>query len=396
MARIGVVTIHDLGNIGNRLQNYALTHVLESMGHQVVSLPNQPYDGVAARAAADARPMPEEAAPHQPPVANGSPVRRLAVRAGQVARTVRAKLAGKQPRDFVVLARKQLRTRALTAFSAEHVDWDPRPLNAPGDGERLAGDYDFFVVGSDQVWNPNYRGACPTDFLQFADPAQRVAYAASFGVEELDEIRPERQALIAEMAASIPAVSVREEAGARLFTELTGKPCPVVLDPTLLVEAAHWHEVADRGVTPSGTRPYVAVCLLARDTPSLLRGIRALAHDQGLQVRNLLGPRSVRPHAYGAESVLATLRGAQVVVTDSFHMTVFSLLFSRPLVLLRKDSTNDRLGTLLRTLQVDLEPVLDLPGVLPRTAPASQVDACLAAERDRSRQFLASALQSRS
>lgn len=88
--------------------------------------------------------------------------------------------------------------------------------------------YYAFVCGSDQIWNPNWSTNCDKDFLTFAPIGKRISYAASFGVEK---IRSEKVQEYKKYISEIDYLSVRENSGAQLVSELTGKRAEIVLDP---------------------------------------------------------------------------------------------------------------------------------------------------------------------
>lgn len=102
--------------------------------------------------------------------------------------------------------------------------------------------YDYFIAGSDQIWNPYYVNL-KNEFLQFADRNKRIAYAASFGVSQ---IKPDKINEVKKGLEGIDFISVREQAGAKIVKELTGKEVPVLVDPTLLLTAEEWEKVMER------------------------------------------------------------------------------------------------------------------------------------------------------
>lgn len=340
MADIGVISIHDMNNVGNRLQSYALCSALDALGHTPTVIPNTPYPyledpefaGAARGDTGDTGDTGETGAARPESVA--ATARRL------VASGDWWGLADKARRALVML----LRTRALTGFTRANLRLDSRSIGRPGDGQALRDDYDVFVVGSDQVWNPTFRYGCPTDFLRFARPAQRVVYAASFGISELpgNFAAPYRT-----MLAGIDRISVRESSGAGLVRDLTGREVPVVLDPTMLVPLAQWHQLADRAPAPAGG-PFLGTYLLWTGDRATHRSIRTLARSRGLRARELMAPGAHRPEFYGVENFLRTIRDAEFLVTDSFHSTLFAVLFRTPVrVISRGAGQDDRIESLL-------------------------------------------------
>ena len=204
----------------------------------------------------------------------------------------------------------------------------------PGMGYSARDAYDFIVVGSDQVWNPyEIRHQEPWFFAKFARPEQRIAAAASVGVDSFaDSGQAER---VAEGVKGFAHVSVRENRGAELIRECAGIEAEVVCDPTLTLSADEWRAVASDACTPA--EPYVFTYLLG--------GVGAEASDVLDKVtdrgRIPVVPLSDRqkpgePDAGPAEFI-DLVDHATHVVTDSFHAAVFSSILHTPLTIVHRE-----------------------------------------------------------
>lgn len=189
----------------------------------------------------------------------------------------------------------------------------------------LAGRYDKFVIGSDQVWNPHFGSNGPADYLPCVEPSKKIAYAASFGVSSLGAA----EGGIADLLHDIPFVSMREKAGAGIVERLTGRPVPVVLDPTMLLTPEDWTAVATRPKGLDG-RPFVLKYILGDDVNA--RKVDAVARALGAAVVDVSDPRlKIGP----SEFVWLAAR-CEAVCTDSFHGSVFALLHHKPLCILER------------------------------------------------------------
>ena len=104
----------------------------------------------------------------------------------------------------------------------------------------LVSEYDYFIVGSDQVWNP-YFGDLEYNFLQFAPQAKRISYAASIACPALPREYHEKYM---EGLTGMKHRSMREQEGADLVKEFLGREIPVHVDPTLLLQAKDWRKVS--------------------------------------------------------------------------------------------------------------------------------------------------------
>jgi hypothetical protein len=211
------------------------------------------------------------------------------------------------------------------------------------------------VTGSDEVWNPTERRAQGLDFLDFAESGSRLAYAASFGVPAVPRFLRSRYA---RWLRQIPHLSVREKAAAAIVRDLTGRDVPVVADPTMLVDPSTWNGLirAEPRISDSA---YTVRFLLgepgAAQREWLADAARKIADDV-VDLNDLTRPE----HAgVGPAGFAAAIAGASAVVTDSFHATVFALLFHRPLILRSRFEHDSRISSLLHTLGIPAQPAAD-------------------------------------
>lgn len=391
MATVGIMTIFDMTNIGNRLQNYALARVLEQLGHDVTVLANHPYpahDDPDFRDLAPEVPQGRGRAPRGSRVDNAflALKSRIPSYVQVLPALVRAGRSGDRyavRRAFAAGARR----RELRRFTRESMTISSSTYRRPEDVSDLGRRFDYFVTGSDQVWNFTYRRGCPMDFLTFAEPHQRVAYAASIGQESLGAY----EALFAAGLAEFDKISVRERQAAQIVKQVTGTEPPVVLDPTLLLTKEEWSALADRA-SPQASGPYVASYLLYRQEPETREAVRRSAEAEQLILHDMLAPVGGVRRRAGAEAFVRSIRDARYVVTDSFHATVFSLIFGVPVVALSRGGGQDeRIMTLLRTIGLSPDAVFGSPDQVPTSPLTTKPAKLLEQARTASRSWLASA-----
>lgn len=270
-------------------------------------------------------------------------------------------------------------------FNACHVRFASQTI----DDYRL-GDagFDCFVIGSDQVWNPDFSFTSEAEYLPQVPRGKKVAYAASFGVDEIVENR-ERTA---QLLRGIRAISTRETAGAAIVRDLTARDAPTVLDPTMLLTLEQWEAVARR---PRMELPLSGYCLkyvLGEDANA--GAVEELASARGFDIVDLA---DVSLPVGPAEFVWLVCH-ASLVCTDSFHASVFSILFHRPFVIFERQSRDkdmsSRIDTLCRTFGCGghrySKGEYCPEGVF--SVDWARVEAVLASERARSADYLARAL----
>lgn len=206
--------------------------------------------------------------------------------------------------------------------------------------------YDYCVVGSDQVWNPNFRN-CHQFFLGFAPAEKRLSYAASISAEE---IPAKEHDFFVQGLNGMKTLSVREQAGADLIEQLTGRKAEVHVDPTLLLTADEWRSVSRRPTWYHGGE-YLLTYFLGRRPAQ----IDAIAEELGLTIVNLLDEAVYEHYVTGVDEFLWAIDHASLVYTDSFHGSVFSILFQTPFVVCDRVGTgkgdaSEKMGSRLDTL----------------------------------------------
>jgi len=245
------------------------------------------------------------------------------------------------------------------------------------------------IVGSDQVWNPVFGLPLGLDFLEFAREEQRIAYAGSFGV---DSIPRRLRTRYRSGLAGIPHLSVREVQGQRIVRQLSGRDAVRVVDPTLLHDDSFWLSFARERELPP--RPaFAAVALLAASGSRKAEASIERLEEEGLGVVDLLAREGEGRHGKSSpQEFLNLISAAECVLTDSFHVASFALLFGKPLELLGRPGMNSRLATLLDIVGLtDSEFLKDGTGRIDRFDSA-QVLERIAAARGRSLDYLVRSL----
>lgn len=221
--------------------------------------------------------------------------------------------------------------------------------------------FDAYIVGSDQVWRPEYSPCIMNYFFDFVndDNAIKLSYAASFGTDK-NEFSKEQIMAIRPLLSKFKAVSVREESGVKLCKDLFGYENAIhVLDPTMLIEPQSYIEMLN--LKKVCTNNYFASYVLDKDkekskiNDELMEyyniNYKSLMPQETLQMDNRSKiDKCVFPPV---EDWLNGILGARFVITDSFHGTVFSILFNKPFVVLNnKGRGTARLNSLLKMFNI--------------------------------------------
>ena len=212
---------------------------------------------------------------------------------------------------------------------------------------------DAYITGSDQVWNPEHIGGFdPAYYLDFAEPGSRkIAYAASVGS---DYIHPRYKEDMRKSLSSYSGISVREHSIKEEVQELTGIPVKTVLDPTMLLMKEDYEEI--KAASPI-KEPYILVYMIEgneqvislANTISISLGLPVIQRRPEKGLTNQLPPFCTAD----AGEFLGLVEGASYVITNSFHGTVFSILYEKPFVSVLHSGTGS--GTVDLLTQLGLE-----------------------------------------
>lgn len=229
--------------------------------------------------------------------------------------------------------------------------------------------YKAVIVGSDQLWLPsNIEGDYYT--LNFVpDSVKKISYATSFGVAEISKMQEKK---VAFFLNRINFLSAREESGKKIIKKFTGRDVPLVCDPALLLDASEWDEIA----VPNRIikEPYIFsyfmgnnswqrefVLELKKKTGCKIVGLLHL--DQYIASDENYVDKS--PYNISPADFLNLVKNADYVCTDSFHGTVFSIIYKRKFFTFKRFSekatlsTNTRIDTLLKRMNLNERLVLE-------------------------------------
>lgn len=194
-------------------------------------------------------------------------------------------------------------------------------------------EFDAYVFGSDQIWRPIYITQFypkVTDaFGQFANNwnVVRLSYAASFGVDDLGEFSNSEIEEVKKELHHFNAVSVRESDGVNICKKYFDIDAIHVLDPTLLISKEEYLNLVDSiPVSKNGILEYILDPDTEKETI-----VKNLQTNFDESIYSLL---SHGKSQVSVEEWIAGFRDAKMVVTDSFHACVFSIIFQKPFIVI--------------------------------------------------------------
>lgn len=313
--RIGIVTQPLHNNYGGILQNYALQQVLKRLGHTPVTLDFIPQ----------------------------TPLWRFVL---SMCKSLTLYFIPGRRHPFACYRSK--RNNRMQAFVENYIK-RTRPVKKYSSKLLRKYHIEGLIVGSDQVWRPCYNVYLEDMFLAFARKSKikKIAYSASFGVNtmEFSKLQLKR---CASLLQQFDKVSVREASGVDLCRNYFHVESEHVLDPTLLLGKEDYEQVC---IKISKYREKFIACYLLDPTQEQRLHIDRMAQRLHLAPVYFTADKKA---SLSVEEWLAMFRDAAYVVTDSFHGTVFSIVFGKPFITIVNSTRGaDRFVSLLRTLGLE-------------------------------------------
>lgn len=326
MKKAGILTITDGANYGNRLQNYAMQELLSSLDLDVETIQRK-----------------------TPRDKNGISLLKY------LAKQHIKRMIGRNTTDFALRERKH----RFSEFNRTYIRFSNICLSNNQAPDYLKNQYDYFICGSDQIWNANFdvvKCDIKNHLAAFANPCQRIAFAASFGTSR---IASGFEDIFKNELSKFKAIAVREDAGKTIVESLTGKNATVVLDPTLLLYKNEWVNV-EKKPNYIGEEEYIVTYFLGGRNQRIQSILQTIATNENLKIINL-EIEFIHDDLIENKDVFLTtpdefvwlIHHAKYVLTDSFHASVFSIIFKKPFLVYERIATekdNDmssRIDTLL-------------------------------------------------
>ena len=338
MKKIGIVSCYFQTNYGSMLQAYATQMALDKLGYENETIDISGFNGEIKK----------KKIRYFAKASLTSGI--LLTKLGRAKDAVMRKIRKNEYTENV-----QVRNKAFQRFEKRYFKMSPMYRSQKELGEKCFG-YEAVLVGSDQLWLP---GNIAADYytLNFVpETVNSIAYATSFGQSSL----PKDSSKLAKVFLNkIRHISVREESGAKLIRDITGRKVPVVCDPTLLFDGDDWKSIQEEKPLVDGA--YIFVYFLGSN-PQHREFVIKLKKETGLKVVCL--PHideyvkedeecsDIRLYDIEPGQFLNLIRNASYVCTDSFHCSVFSIQYKKEFFTFRrfasrnKQSTNTRLDTL--------------------------------------------------
>lgn len=328
MKKVGICTINDNNNYGNRLQNYATQELLKKNGFQPETIINTTIH-----------------------------FKKEKITLNNFFPRLINKINNKKNR---ILSKNSKRKKCFDDFN-KNIDFysktiDDECVKDEKINKEINSYFDAFFTGSDQVWNPTFPRTSNIDFLTFTDNYKRNSFSASFGIHDIpteDEIKYK------DLLISIKNISVREDRGKEIIKKITGRDdVEILVDPTMALDTSEWNTIIKKPKQLEGfkNKKYILNYFLGNLSKERKKEIKRIARDNNCMVINILDKKSPF-YQTGPSEFLWLEKNAFLICTDSFHSSVFAILFNRPFIVFNREdeleNMNSRLETLLSKFELN-------------------------------------------
>lgn len=336
MKPIGLVTCYFHHNYGSMLQAYATEMIMEQLG--------LPFQTIACKAPIDYMKVNKVL----------YVIKKLLI-ADWKMRIGKMKIEHEKKRNPNFARNWDIRNKAFNEFANTYFHVSPYCKNRE-ELSNMAKNYSAFLVGSDQLWRTDSveHGYYTLEWVP--DNIRKIAYSTSIGVKEVPWFQVEKNKRFMNRFAHI---ALREQSACDLVYKLTGRKVQVVLDPTLLFTGEQWMDIQQKEALIKGKYIF---CYLLGNNPEQREFIKQVKAKTGYKIVALQHLDEYIPSDesfadespyVGPSEFLNYIRNAEYVFTDSFHCTVFSILYKKNFFTFSrfvegaKQSTNTRIDNLL-------------------------------------------------
>lgn len=228
--------------------------------------------------------------------------------------------------SLYLIPSKLKRKRHADNFRNQYLEVSPKEYLYSDSIKADKSNWDLFIAGSDQIWNYENTGFDKTFFLDFTED-NKNSYAASFGVSNIPEdLKNEYKDLL----INFNKISVRENQGIEIIQELLDNEVEEVLDPTLLLDYNDWNQLIGESVEDE---KYILIYSLF-SSEKMYERIAVLSNENNIKVKVINGNgRKIKKYNFeiirpSFLEFVRLYRDAELVITDSFHGTIFSINFN--------------------------------------------------------------------
>lgn len=304
--KIGILTLPLHTNYGGILQAYALKTSIEKLGHEVLIIDTD-------------------------------------FKKKSILKTLKEKIKNLIKKDKKVIEKEKinkLKNHSYLTYTKPFIDQKIKHITKTFSNPRRMGkeiikyNFEAFVVGSDQIWNPKYFSNIEIAFFSFIISGNplRISYAPSFGGDSW-KFSPEKEKICQDLIIKFDAISVREKSSVQICETHLGVKAKWVLDPTMLLNSDEYINLLPKNPNPSKGNLFTYILDKTEEKAKMVGLLASAFKLQPYELETIESEKPI-PLEWGTKASVETwvenFYRSEFILTDSFHGTVFSILFNKP------------------------------------------------------------------
>ena len=339
--KVGIITYHGAHNYGSALQTYALWNAVKNEGHnvEVINYRTLRQDDLY----------------------------RLYSKPNKIMNIVRNAQSFVYKNDLVKHHCK------FESFLSDNIVLSDKEIRDKNELVELNHIYDCFICGSDQIWNPNCIDFDSSYLLDFvSDKSKCFSYAPSIASNCIDE---KWKKCFHDNLVLFSDLSIREDSGGKIISEITSRKVKTVLDPVFLLSDSYWKNISSDSMSYAGIKSEYILCYFIGDIPGMRKYAKELGKKYKLPIIviniNLrdLKMNCIKRYDCGPLDFVDLIYNAKIICTNSFHAISFSLLFDKEFHAFvdntHENSAKSRITDILKTLNMECRLVDNCSEILP-------------------------------
>ena len=340
--KIGIITFTYGDNYGQRLQNYAVQELLKKYSDNVVTIPRSELKSKGIKLLIK---------DHEKKIFSGL--------------------------FWAYFKRK----KAFRNFDRKYIKYNKYRVN--NEYLRNEKEFDCFIAGSDQIWSPYSCDVDTSMFLTFTNRKKRISLSPSIAAKEIPESKRE---LYKEYWDGFGSLSIRENKSAEIIKEICGKEAEVLIDPTLALDKSKWDQLENESELEIEEKYILLYCL---GVESISEPLKSYSDKKNYSIIDLFSKRYI---ASDPCDFLRLIKNAQLVITDSYHGTIFSIIYHVPFIVIERKGNgpdmSSRFDTLFEILSVNnrTEKFIDMDNI--ENIDFNEIDNCIKKEQEKLYRYL--------
>lgn len=306
MKNVAIVTIYGETNFGNKLQNYAVEQLYLKKNFNVTTIRYVPYQ-------------------------TNNYFKNILI-------------------NLMTILKKNERYIIFEKFSKSflHTSENKIKLNSVKKYSKYLNSFDYVSVGSDQVWNDRYLNKYTLNYflLTYINPEKRIACAPSIASDKI-----KNKKLFANELKKYKLLSCREKNGVNILKKLLNRQIDHLMDPTLAISKEEWNKLISNSKAYVPQEKYIFVYILGETNDDYLKKIYNKYPDT--KVVNILDIKT-KFYKSGPIEFIDYIKNADIVITNSFHGLVFSIIYNKKIYVTSRKNTNmnSRILTLFEYFEI--------------------------------------------